>query len=110
MTEFTAHYLTARLPRPERRAPGGLALGDARPDRDRRQGPARSSEERPTGRAEAPTMDELIQQTWAEMEEARDRYQQDARRLRLWQWWFVGMFTFYTTLVGILVLKLLTSQ
>lgn len=34
------------------------------------------------------------------------RYDASARRLRVWKWWFVGMFTFYTTLAGILLLRL----
>jgi len=54
----------------------------------------------------SPDVGQLIEQTWAEMEEARDRYDRDAKRLRYWRWWFVGMFTFYTTLAGILLLKL----
>jgi hypothetical protein len=57
-----------------------------------------------------PVFGQLIAQTWTEMEEARHRYNQDAKRLRYWQWWFVGMFTFYTTLVGILLLNLLTGS
>jgi hypothetical protein len=44
------------------------------------------------------------------VQEALDRYNRDAERLRHWQWWFVGMFTLYTTLVGILLLKLLAGQ
>ena len=55
----------------------------------------------------SPLFGQLIEQTWTEMEEARDRYNQDAKRLRRWQWWFVGMFTFYTTLVGILLFNLM---
>jgi hypothetical protein len=51
-------------------------------------------------------LDQLITPTWAEVEAARDRCNRHADRLRFWQWWFVGMFTFYTTLVGILMLKL----
>ena len=53
---------------------------------------------------------QLIEPTWTEMEEARHRYNEDAKRLRYWQWWFVGMFTFYTTLAGILLLNLLTGR
>jgi hypothetical protein len=49
---------------------------------------------------------QLITPTWAEVEAERDRCNRHATRLRFWQWWFVGMFTFYTTLVGILLLKL----
>lgn len=60
--------------------------------------------------AASPLFDQLMAQTWTEMEEARQRYNQDAKRLRHWQWWFVGMFTFYTTLVGILLLNLLTGR
>ena len=53
-----------------------------------------------------PSIGHLIQPTWADVDEARERYDSDARRLRLWRWWFVGMFTFYTTLVGILLLRI----
>ena len=58
----------------------------------------------------SPRFGQLIEPTWAEMEEARQRYNEDAKRLRLWQWWFVGMFTLYTTLAGILLLNLLTGR
>ena len=51
-------------------------------------------------------VEQLITPTWAEVESARDQCNRHANRLRFWQWWFVGMFTFYTTLVGILLLKL----
>ena len=51
-------------------------------------------------------VEQLIRPTWAEVESARDRCNRQADRLRFWQWWFVGMFTFYTTLVGILLLEL----
>jgi hypothetical protein len=57
-----------------------------------------------------PLIDQLVNPTWAEVEVALDRYNRDAERLRRWQWWFVGMFTFYTTLVGILVLRLAVGQ
>ena len=60
--------------------------------------------------AASPLFDQLMAQTWTEMEEARQLYNQDAKRLRRWQWWFVGMFTFYTTLVGILLLNLVTGR
>ena len=62
------------------------------------------------GREMSPLIDQLINPSWAEVQEALDRYNRDAERLRHWQWWFVGMFTLYTTLVGILLLKLLTGQ
>ena len=58
----------------------------------------------------SPQFGQLLEPTWTEIEEARHRYNQDAKRLRLWQWWFVGMFTFYTTLAGILLLNLLTGR
>lgn len=48
----------------------------------------------------------LIRPTWEEIDQARMRYDASARRLRVWKWWFVGMFTFYTTLAGILLLRL----
>jgi hypothetical protein len=51
----------------------------------------------------------LITPTWGEIDEARERYDRDVRRLRRWRWWFVGMFTFYTTLVGILLFELFTN-
>jgi hypothetical protein len=54
----------------------------------------------------AQRLDQLITPTWDEVDAARDRCNRHADRLRFWQWWFVGMFTFYTTLVGILLLKL----
>jgi len=54
----------------------------------------------------SPSIGHLIRPTWAEVDEARERYDIDARRLRVWRWWFVGMFTFYTTLVGILLLRI----
>lgn len=50
---------------------------------------------------------ELIAPHLTELEDARDRYDQATERLRRWRWWFVGMFTFYTTLVGILLLTIL---
>ena len=53
---------------------------------------------------------QLIGPTWAEVESARIRCNRHANRLLFWQWWFVGMFTLYTTLVGILLLKLITGQ
>ena len=57
----------------------------------------------------APLFDQLTEPTWAEMEDARTRYNLDAKRLRHWRWWFIGMFTFYTTLSGILLLKLIAG-
>ena len=57
-----------------------------------------------------PVFDQLVAQTWTEMEDARLQYNRDAKRLRFWQWWFVGMFTFYTTLVGILLVDLVTGS
>ncbi|SFS16134.1 hypothetical protein SAMN04487846_3249 [Microbacterium sp. cf046] len=55
------------------------------------------------------SIDRLITPTWAEIDEARDQYDRGAKRLRRWQWWFVGMFTIYTTLAGVLLLKLTTG-
>lgn len=51
----------------------------------------------------------LIRPTWAEVDEARDLYHREARRLRSWRWWFVGMFTLYLVLVGILLLRAVVS-
>lgn len=62
-----------------------------------------------TAAVTTPQFGQLIEQPWTEMEEARDRYNQDAKRLRYWRWWFVGMFTFYTTLAGILLLNLVAG-
>jgi len=58
----------------------------------------------------SPLIGQLVNPTWAEVEGALDRYNRDAKRLRYWQWWFLGMFTFYTTLVGILLLKVMTGH
>jgi hypothetical protein len=58
----------------------------------------------------SPVIDQLINPSWAEVQGALDRYSREAKRLRYWQWWFVGMFALYTTLVGILLLKLLAGQ
>lgn len=63
----------------------------------------------PATRSGSPDIDRLIAPTWAEIDELRDRYERDAKRFRAWRWWFVGMFTLYTTLVGILLLKLFTG-
>ena len=63
-----------------------------------------------TGGQRPPAIDQLINPSWAEVEGALDRYNRDSKRLRHWQWWFVGMFTFYTTLVGILLLELMTGH
>lgn len=51
----------------------------------------------------------LTRPTWADLDEARMQYDRSARRMRVWKWWFVGMFTFYTTLAGILLLRLLVG-
>jgi hypothetical protein len=59
-----------------------------------------------TGTAMSPVLNRLITPTWAEVDEAREQYTRASRRLRIWQWWFVGMFALYTTLVGILLLQL----
>jgi hypothetical protein len=55
-------------------------------------------------------LDPLIQPTWAELAEAREQHSREAKRLRAWRWWCVGMFTFYTTLVGILLAKLVLGM
>lgn len=57
-------------------------------------------------RAQSPLIGPLITPTWAELDDARDRYHRDARRLQRWKWWFIGMFALYTTLVGILLVRL----
>ena len=57
----------------------------------------------------SPLFDQLIRPTWAETDEARTRYNLDAKRLRRWRWWFIAMFTLYTTLSGILLLKLIAG-
>ena len=54
----------------------------------------------------SPSIGPLLRPTWAEVDEARVQYDSDAKRLRFWRWWFIGMFTFYTTLVGILLLRI----
>jgi len=51
-----------------------------------------------------------VSPTWAEIDEARDQYVRRERRLRRWQWWFVGMFTIYATLVGVALLRLVSGQ
>lgn len=56
--------------------------------------------------AVSPSFDQLVRPTWAEVDQAREHYETQARHLRWWQRWFVGMFAIYTTLVGILVLRL----
>jgi hypothetical protein len=50
--------------------------------------------------------DELIVPTAAELAEAVDRFNLEAKRSCFWRWWFVGMFTLWTTLAGILLLRL----
>lgn len=66
----------------------------------------RWSGDRSIGSQTSPPIAQLITPTWAEVADARDRHHRDAQRLRRWQWWFVGMFALYTTLVGILLLEL----
>lgn len=51
--------------------------------------------------------DQLLRPSWREIDDARRRYNAAAQRLSRWQWWFVGMFTVYTTLSGILLFNLL---
>ena len=57
----------------------------------------------------SPPIDQLIAPTWADIEEVQTRYNRDAKRLRYWGSWFVGMFTLYTTLVGILLLEVIVG-
>jgi hypothetical protein len=57
------------------------------------------------GGAPAP-FDDTIRPTTAELAQAVDRYNRDARRLRLWGWWSIGMFTLWTTLAAILLLRM----
>lgn len=52
-------------------------------------------------------VDRLARPSWAEVEDARGRHDRAAKRLRRWQLWFVGMFTLYATLTGILLLSLI---
>jgi hypothetical protein len=63
----------------------------------------------PTSPGGASTMDRLVAPTWADIDEARERYNEDAVRLRRWRWWFISMFTLYTTLTGILLVKIFTG-
>ncbi len=58
----------------------------------------------------SPSFDQLVMPTWAEVDEAREQYETRARRLLWWRRWFVGMFTIYTTLAGILMLRLFLAQ
>lgn len=51
----------------------------------------------------------FLRPTWEEVDQARDQFARDARRFRLWKGWFIGMFTVYTTLAGILLLELVTG-
>jgi hypothetical protein len=69
--------------------------------------PTLPAAERPEEGEISPRLDQLIHPTWAELAEAREQHSREAERLRLWRWWFVGMFTFYATLVGVLLAKLL---
>ena len=57
-----------------------------------------------------PTIDELIAPTWAELDDARNRYNEDAKRLRYWSWWFIGLSTLFTTLVGLLLLEMIAGR
>ncbi|WP_314506655.1 hypothetical protein [uncultured Microbacterium sp.] len=50
--------------------------------------------------------DDALRPTAAELAEAVDRYSRDARRLRVWGSWFIGMFTLWATLTGILLLRM----
>lgn len=58
----------------------------------------------------SPSFDRLVMPTWAEVDEAREQFETRARRLLWWRRWFVGMFTVYTTLAGILMLRLFLAQ
>jgi hypothetical protein len=101
--------------RTTRFAPTGReASADTRTHEPPRAQPVRPSTlpaaERPGDGEISPRLDPLIQPTWAELAEAREQHSREAKRLRAWRWWFVGMFTFYTTLVGILLAKLLLGM
>lgn len=52
-------------------------------------------------------LDQLLRPSWSEIADAQRRHEAAAKRLRRWQWWFIGMFTVYTTLSGILLFDLL---
>jgi hypothetical protein len=58
----------------------------------------------------SPSFDRLVMPTWAEVDQAREQYETQARRLLWWRRWFVGIFTIYTTLAGILMLRLFLGQ
>lgn len=58
----------------------------------------------------SPSFDQLVMPTWAEVDEAREHHETQSRRLLWWRRWFVGMFTIYTTLAGILMLRLFVAQ
>lgn len=101
MTDSTAHVtkLTHTCSRGSELAPGLFGLPpNHHPDRDHSG----------TGMM-SPVFGQLVAPTWIEAEEARHRYDQDAKRLRYWRWWFVGMFTFYTALAAILLFQLVTG-
>ena len=65
--------------------------------------------DRPMSGKISPLIDQLVTPTWAEIEDVHNRYNRDAKRLRFWGWWFVGMFTICTTLVGILLLEVIVG-
>jgi hypothetical protein len=69
----------------------------------------RTHDTAPQDEADRGFIDSLMNPTWAEVDQAREQYSRDARRLRHWRWWLIGMFTFYTTLVGILLFELFTK-
>lgn len=50
--------------------------------------------------------EDTLRPTTAELADAVDRYHRDAKRLRLWGWWAIGMFTLWATLSGILLLRM----
>ncbi len=102
MTESTAH-VTKLTDTPGRGSASALWWYGQDPDHH-------PGTDRSRGGVMSPAFGQLMAPTWTETEVALQRYNQDARRLRLWQWWFVGMFTFYTTLAGILLLNLLTGR
>jgi hypothetical protein len=58
----------------------------------------------------SPSFDRLMMPTWAEVIQAQEQYETRARHLHRWQRWFVGMFTIYATLAGILVIELVSAQ
>lgn len=95
---------------PPRDGDPGITRDKPNPPGVFRQSPGQQSPYRSTSRSTFPSFDRLLRPTWAEVDEAREQYEKDARRLRYWQRWFLGMFAVYTTLVGTLLLTLVVSN